>query len=232
MIVSVHQPHYLPWLGYFDKIDCADIFVLLDNVQYEIRGWQNRNNIKTSNGAHMLTIPVRHEFDSTIGDVSIDTTRRWAKKHMNTIRMSYSKAPYFSSYVTFLEDIYSRTWENLADITKEMLGFFVAELGISTEILTASEMGELPEEPNERIARIVAQTGGDVYLSGSGAREYYCNEPFEKEGVSVVFQDFETVPYEQLYGDFIPGMAVIDSLFNLGGKGTLETIRKGRRTVL
>jgi len=232
MIVSVHQPHYLPWLGYFDKIDSADTFVLLDTVQYEIRGWQNRNRIKTANGEHWLTVPVKHEFDSPIRDVAIDNSWRWAKKHMTTIRMSYSKTPWFSRYAESLETIYAGTWDYLVDLTADMLNLFVRELGIGTAILKASSMGELDGEPNERIARLVAEAGGDTYLSGPGAREYYIEEPFNKRGIRVVFQDFDSAPYSQLYGDFIPNLAVIDALFNLGAEGTMDILRKGRRTVL
>ena len=125
MIVSVHQPHYLPWLGYFDKIDSADTFVLLDNVQYEIRGWQNRNNIKTAHGKQLLTVPANHEYDSLIEEVIIDNTRRWAKKHMNAIRMNYSKARFFSQYAGSMEDLYSKDWKSLSDLNAGMLAFFV-----------------------------------------------------------------------------------------------------------
>ena len=232
MTVSVHQPHYLPWLGYFDKIDCADTFVLLDTVQYEIRGWQNRNKIKTANGERWLTVPVKHEFDSPIRDVTIDNSWRWAKKHMTTIRMSYSKAPWFSHYAEYFEALYSTTWDYLIDLTAGMLDLFVRELGIGTTILKASSMGELSDEPNERIAELVSRAGGDTYLSGPGARYYFIKEPFNKRGIRVVFQEYGTVPYSQLYGDFIPNLAVIDPLFNLGGEGTLDILRKGRRTVL
>lgn len=232
MIVSVHQPHYLPWLGYFDKIDCADTFVLLDTVQYEIRGWQNRNNIKTAHGKQLLTVPVNHEYDSPIDEVIIDNTRRWAKKHISAIRMNYSKARFFSQYAGSIEGLYSKDWENLSELNAGMLSFFVREIGIDTDIVKASELEVHSDEPNDRIARIVAQAGGDVYLSGSGAREYYREEPYRRAGVRVVFQEFETADYPQLYGEFIPGLSVIDALFNLGGDGTLEIIRTGRRTVL
>ena len=232
MIVSVHQPHYLPWTGYFDKIDCADTFVLLDTVQYEIRGWQNRNVIKTANGQQWLTVPVNHEFDSPIQDVIIDNSRRWSQKHMNALTINYSKAPSFSDYTGYFKNLYSRTWDYLSNLNTEMISFFVGELGIETTIIKASTLGVLSDEPNDRIARIVAEVGGDVYLSGSGAREYFREEPFRNAGIHVVFQKFETVPYSQLYGAFIPGMSIIDPLFNIGKDGTLEIIRKGRRTVL
>ncbi|MCE5249112.1 WbqC family protein [bacterium] len=232
MIVSVHQPHYLPWLGYIDKIDAAGTFVLLDTVQYEIRGWQNRNLIKTPSGKQWLTIPVNHEFETPVRDVAIDNSWRWAKKHANAIRMNYSRAPWYSRYGEYFEALYSRPWEILADLNTEMLRFFVGDLGLAARIVKASELGVDSEEPNERIARIVAEVGGDVYLSGHGAREYFCEEPFRKAGIRVVFQEFETVPYPQLYGDFIPGLSVIDALFNMGPQAALEIIRKGRRTAL
>ncbi len=98
MIVSVHQPQYLPWLGYFDKIERSDIFVFLDNVQFKKNEWQNRNKIKTSEGWQWLSVPVIHKFMQKISEVKINNTVWWGKKHLNALVTNYSKAPFFKDH--------------------------------------------------------------------------------------------------------------------------------------
>ncbi len=231
MIVTIHQPHYLPWPGYFDKVDCADVFVLLDCVQFEKNGWQNRNKIKTADGWMWLTVPVRHRLGTNIAETEIVNTTTWAKKHMNALVTNYSRAPYFAVYEGYFHDVYSRGWEYLSELNMEMLRYFCEKTGISTKILTASSLGELPTDPNDRLVQIVEKAGGDVYLAGIGARGYFQGKSFKDAGITVVFQDYEPVAYNQLYGEFIPQMAIVDVLFNMG-EDSLHFIRKGRRTVL
>ena len=231
MIVSIHQPHYLPWLGYFDKIDCADVFVLLDCVQFEKNGWQNRNKIKTRDGWMWLTVPVRHTFGTSIAETEIVNSAPWAKKHLHALVTNYSKAPYFALYEGYFHDVYSRKWEYLSELNTEMLRYFCEKTGISTKILTASSLGELPPEPNERLVSIVEKAGGDVYLAGSGAGGYFQEKSFKDTGITVVFQNYEPVAYNQLYNEFISHLGIVDALFNMG-ENTLDVIRKGRRTVL
>lgn len=230
MIVAVHQPHYLPWTGYFDKIDSADIFVLLDTVQFEKNGWQNRNRIKSSSGGMWLTVPVEHRFGASIGEKCIDRKQHWERKHRNALAACYSRAPHYARYSPFLDDMYCREWKSLSALNGEMLIFFLRELGIRTKVVWASSLGNLPEEPNERLACIVAQLGGDTYLAGSGCTGYFRPEPFERAGVRVVFQEYSPAEYPQLHGAFLPGLSVVDLLFNCGDE-SLDIIRKGRRTV-
>jgi len=231
MIVSVHQPHYLPWLGYFDKIDSADVFVLLDSVQFEKNGWQNRNRIKTARGWMWLTVPVRHDFGTTIAETAVNNNVRWRKKHLQALVTNYSKSPYFSEYRGYFEDAYADEIDRLSPLNALMLGWFLESIGIGTRIVTASAFEGLPDDPNERLADIVARLGGDTYLAGAGCGDYFSDGPFRKRGIRVVFQEYEPVEYPQLYGDFIPRLAVVDALFNCGGD-TLDVIRKGRRTTL
>jgi len=231
MIVAVHQPHYLPWTGYFDKIDSADIFVLLDTVQFEKNGWQNRNRIKTPEGWMWLTVPVEHRFGTSIAETGIDHRQRWGRKHRNALAANYSRAPFYSRYAGFLDDLYSREWESLSALNGEILAFLLRDMGIRTEIIRASSLGELPDDPNERLACLVGKLGGDTYLAGSGCAGYFRAEPFRNAGIRVVFQDYIPAEYPQLHGAFLPGLSAVDVLCNCGGE-SLEIIRKGRRTVL
>ncbi|MHB9030558.1 MAG: WbqC family protein, partial [Candidatus Latescibacterota bacterium] len=231
VIVAVHQPHYLPWTGYFDKIDSADIFVLLDTVQFEKNGWQNRNRIKTPNGWMWLTVPVEHRFGTSIAETEIDRRQHWERKHRTALAVNYSKAPFYRRCNEFLDDVYSRGWESLNGLNREFLSYFLREMGIRTEIICASSLGALPDAPNERLAALVAKLGGDTYLAGSGCTGYFQPEPFRKAGVRVVFQEYSPVEHPQLHGAFLPGLSVVDVLCNCGQE-SLEIIRKGRRTVL
>lgn len=231
MIVSIHQPHYMPWTGYFDKADSSDVFVLLDTVQFEKNGWQNRNRIKTANGWMWLTVPVSHNFGTSIGETLVNNTVHWTKKHRQALVTNYSKAPFFSRYFDFFDELYSQDWVNLSELNERMFRYFAQLLGLGSKIVTASELGDFSEDPNERLAEIVGTLGGDVYLAGSGCTSYLREEVFTQRGIRVLFQDYKPVEYPQLYQGFEPGLAIIDPLFNIG-PDTLDTIRKGRRTQL
>jgi hypothetical protein len=231
VIVAVHQPHYLPWTGYFDKIDLADVFVVLDTVQFEKNGWQNRNRIRTPEGFMWLTVPVVHRFGLTIAETEIDCRIPWARKHRASLAAVYGKAPRYREVSGWLDEVYARQWDRLAPLTVGMLDHFLSVLGIGTRVLLASDMGELPSEPNERLAAIVKRLGGDTYLAGSGAAGYFRGEPFAREGIRVVVQEYEPEAYPQMFGEFVPGLSIVDLLLNCGDEA-LGVIRKGRRTAL
>ncbi len=231
MIVSVHQPHYLPWCGYFDKIDCADVFVLLDTVQFEKNGWQNRNRIKTPSGWMWMTVPVKHRFGASLAETVIDGRSPWTRKHRNTLAAFYAKAPFYASYSGFFDEVYDREWSALRDLNSHTLSFLLRELGITTKVVWASALGNLPVEPNERLAAIVRKCGGDTYLAGSGCSGYFAQEPFDREGVKALFQEYRPARYPQLHGEFEPGLSAVDLLLNCGDN-SLDILRKGRRTVL
>lgn len=231
MIVSVHQPHYFPWTGYIDKIDSADVFVVLDTVQFEKNGWQNRNRIKTSGGWTWLTVPVLHHFGERVVDVGLDIRTPWERKHRAALATWYGKAVYYREYAPYMDEFYSRKWERLCPLADENLRFFLDAFGVSTPVVKASELGAFPDEPNERLAEIVRRLGGDTYLAGGGFAGYYRPEPFEKANIRVVEQKYEPQEYTQLFGPFIPGLSSIDLLFNCGNE-SLAVIRRGRRTIL
>jgi len=228
MVLAAHQPHYLPWLGYFDKMDRAEVFVLLDTVQYEKNGWQNRNKIKTSKGWQWLTVPVTYKFPAKICEVRIDNKARWGKKHWQALVTNYSRAPYFDAYAGFFEETYRDTWDMLVDVNLHVLKFLKDALGIRTELKLASEMEPTREDPNGRLVDLCLQVGADTYLAGAGGKDYMDLEAFGREGIEVVFQEYEHPVYPQLYGDFVPNLSVVDLLFNCGPE-SLPIIRSGRR---
>lgn len=226
MIVAIHQPQYLPWLGYLDKIDRADVFVLLDNVQYKKNEWQNRNRIKTSQGWQWITVPVLYRFPQKINEVRVDNRQFWARKHLHTLMTNYSRAPYFPDLGPFFEEIYGQTWEYLVDINVQAIKYLITALGIQTELLLASRLS-LREEPTERLIDICKAVGGDIYLAGRDGALYMDMSKFEREGIQVLSQDFQHPVYNQLFGEFEPNMSVVDLLFN-HGKQSLDIIRRGK----
>ncbi|MFA4911540.1 MAG: WbqC family protein [Desulfobacteria bacterium] len=215
MIVAIHQPQYLPWLGYFDKIEKTDIFVILDNVQYKKNEWQNRNRIKTANGWQWLTVPVQYKFPERIDQVKINNRIDWKRKHLNAIVINYGRSLYFNKYRSFFEGVYSQEWEYLVDINVCLINFLIKALGINTETLMASKL-RLREDPTDRLIDICKEVGANTYLAGKDGRNYMDIEKFEKENIKVIFQDFQHPIYNQLFGEFESYMSVIDILFNYG----------------
>jgi hypothetical protein len=226
MMASIHQPQYVPWIGYIDKIDRSDVFILLDNVQYKKNEWQNRNRIKTAQGWQWLTVPVLYRFPERINEVRINNKVEWRRKHMMAIEMNYRKAPYFREYFPYFEDIYRKNWEGLVDINISLIKMIVDFFGIKKKILIASEI-ETRDEPDGRLIDICKSVGADTYLSGKDGSKYMDMEVFDKAGIKVVIQDFEHPVYPQLYEGFEPNLSCIDLLFNCGDKG-IEMVRKGR----
>ena len=216
MIVAVHQPQYLPWLGYFDKIDKADVFVLLDSVQFKKNEWQNRNKIKTAQGWQWLTVPVLYRYPQLIHEVTINDNVNWQHKHRQAMVSNYKRAPYYEMLEDFLEGIFSHSWQSISQLNGEVVRRLATILGIDTPIYVASDLGEFPQDPDERLIAITKHFGAGTYLAGMGGRGYMNLDIYDKDGIEVIFQDFKHPVYTQLFGDFEPFMSVIDLIFNHG----------------
>ena len=216
MIVAIHQPQYLPWLGYFDKIDRADVFCFLDNVQYKKNEWQNRNRIKTAGGWQWMTVPVHYRFGQSIRTIAIDLRADWRRRHLQAIRTNYGSAPYFDRYFGFFEELYEKEWEYLGDLNiravERLCG--VMEMG-AVRTIRASAM-TLPSDPTGRLIEICRQLGADTYLAGEGGAAYMDLNRFSESGINVVFQNFNHPDYRQLFGPFQSRLSIIDLLMNHG----------------
>ncbi len=223
MVLSVHQPQYIPWLGFFNKIASSDSFVILDNVQYKEREYVNRTKIKTKDGWIWLTVPVTSSGKGRqrISDTSIDNSNGWRKKHCNSLRSWYSGAAYFENHFSFFEDTYTRKWDKLQDLNIYITRYMLQELEIETPVYFESEL-EIRTTKTSRIIDICRKLKADVYLSGAGGRDYLEEEKFSEAGIKLEYQDFAHPVYQQQYmkngNDFSPYMSCIDLLFNEGGK--------------
>ncbi len=224
MMVAVHQPQYLPWIGYFHKIDQADVFVLLDTVQFKKNEWQNRNRIKTAQGWQWLTVPVLYRYPHLIQEVPINNKVHWQHKHRQAIISNYKKAPHYDLLEPFFAEIFSSAWEIISQLNIEVVRRLTGILGIDTPLYVASELGAFPEDPDERLISISQHFGAETYLAGAGGREYMDLKKYDKAGVQVIFQDFRHPVYDQLFSEFEPFMSVIDLIFNHGNK-SLKILR-------
>ena len=216
MRVGIHQPHYLPWLRYFEKIARCDVFVVLNTVQYSKNGWQNRNRIKTASGTTLLTVPVHAPFGERLSEVRVQTDKPWRKKHWRTIAQNYAKAPAFEEHRPFIEDAYGRDWQTLDDLNAHMLAYFLSALEITTEVVYASDL-DVPGDATERLVNLVRAVGGDRYYSGAYALDAYLDtEAFEKAAIALDLQQWRAPEYPQLHGAFEPDLAILDLLLNCG----------------
>jgi len=222
MIVSVHQPQYLPWTGYFDKILKSDCFVFLDKVQYKHREFQNRNRIRTKTGWIWLTVPVitKGHRGQLLSEVKIDNTLDWQKTHFRSLEVSYNKAKFFKEYKNWLEEVYlEKKWERLIDLNVFIIKHILRELEIKTPIYFESELGTT-QAGTERIIEICKKLKANCYLSGIGGKDYLEEERFKQEGIELKYQEFKHPIYSQVFckdkKEFMPNLSVVDLLFNEG----------------
>ncbi len=222
MTITIHQPEYLPWLGFFDRIQNSDIFIILDDVGYQKNGFINRNRIKTKDGAKWLTIPVKDRSpNKKINEVVIDNNQNWKDSQLSLIKINYSSAPYFKEYYNFLENTFSRKWDKVADLDFYLIENIIKFLNINTKVVKTSDL-KIKGEKTERIINICKRFGADTYLSGPGGKNYMDLSFFKKEGLKVIFQEFAQAEYKQQFMDkgFLPHMSIIDLLFNCGPKSS------------
>jgi hypothetical protein len=230
MILTAHQPAYLPWLGLIHKITVSDIYVYLDSVQFEKNSFTNRNKIKTAVGSIWLTVPVflKDHTKKTIKDIEIDNSKNWQESHWKSILLNYKKAPFFNKYANFFEDVYKKEWRYLTDLNEYMLKWFLKELGIKVKYYKASELGFKGHKTN-LVLDMCKKLKADLYVFGTLGKDYAKEADFTKENIKIYFQDYKHPVYPQLHGDFIPNLSIIDLLFKCGDK-SLEILMDGNIT--
>jgi hypothetical protein len=233
MKVSISQPTYLPWIGYFDLIDQVDCFVLLDTVQFEKRSWHQRNRIKGPAGLEWLSVPVisRGRFGQSIVDVEIREAEFW-RKHLDVVQLNYRHAPFFSCYFPEFEEALrqSATASHLVEVNVRLIAWFCRLLGIQTSLRRSSLMGQSGRR-SELLVNLIRALNGRYYLSPLGSAVYLLNDlqQFSSAGIEVEFQNYPHPEYTQQFPPFCPYASVLDLVFNEGPR-SLEIIRSGRGT--
>jgi hypothetical protein len=224
--VAIHQPHYLPWLGYMAKWAAADVLVLLDTVQYEKNGFQNRNRVKTRDGARWVTVPVRVRLGTTIHEVPIADDAPWARRHWTTIAQAYAQAPHLPRFRAGLETLYASAWTHLCPLAVESAALVARGLGIRTPVRLASELAVTTADPTRRLIDLCRAVGGTTYLAGPDAGRYLDRAVFRDAGIAVVQQRYEHPEYAQLHGPFVPFLSALDILL-MHGDDALRILRAG-----
>jgi hypothetical protein len=228
MLLTAHQPVYLPWLGLFHKIALADTFVSFDDVQYLPKDWNNRNRIKTPSGPIWLTVPVLRKgyLEKPIRAIEINNAEPWRRKHWRSLLANYAKAPFFDDYAGFFEDVYLRDWQYLANLNDFMLDWFLRTLGIDVAFLKASNF-PFHGAKSTLVLDMCKQLGADGYIFGALGRDYADVDAFQAAGVTASFQDYRHPSYPQLHGDFIPYLSIVDLIFNCG-RNSLGILMRGQ----
>lgn len=223
------QPTYLPWMGYFDLIDQADTFVFLDDVDFTKQSWQQRNRIKTPNGVQWLTVPIlwRGHSGQKILDVIINQTSKYKEKHIKTITQSYGKAPFFNLYFEEFSSILVKPYQLLGNLNIDLIAWLCEKLGIYTKLIRSSGLN-VNGKKVQRLINILRAFDADCYLSPPGSRKYIEeNNLFVSEDIELIYHNYQHPHYNQLHGDFVPYLSIIDLISNEGSK-SLDIIRKGR----
>lgn len=221
MIVAIHQPHYIPWLGYLHRMSQADLFVVLDHVQFERRNYQNRSQIRIDGEARWLSVPVlQRSQKERIIDKEIDnsdTARPWGRNHFATLRHAYREAGYFSTYGPQLRKIFETPWARLVDLDAAMLEFLRDAFSIDTKLVRSSELN-VEGAKGELILNLCRQVKADALLAGfGGSRGYLDASAFAAHGIEIKYHQFAHPSYKQCgAAPFIPGLASVDLLFNAG----------------
>lgn len=221
MKVVILQPSYIPWRGYFDQIRRADLFIFYDDVQYDKRGWRNRNQIKTPQGKQWLTIPVfsrgAQSESIPINHIRIVWDKPWNQDHWKALQYSYRKAPYFDHYTPLLAEYYQRRDEYLADFTIEFTVALARELGIThTSFIRSSEITGIDGQKTDRLIQILQSVGATHYISGPAARDYIDDAKFEIAGISLEYMEYDYPEYPQLYPPYDPHVSILDLLLMTG----------------
>lgn len=217
MIVSIHQPDYISYLGYFYKISKSDVFVFLDDAQFSNDNMHHRNRIKTPQGECRLKIPVEQHLGDLINEVRTKDELKWKEKHLKTIEMNYKKAPFFEKLFPQFQELLLKNYSNLAELNIAVNIWIIKGFGFKAKLYRSSDM-DISTVREERVIDIVKAFDGDVYISGNGAKAYQVDDHFAKRGIKLVYTDYKPVEYMQQWKKvgFLPYMSTLDYLFNCG----------------
>ena len=223
-LISIRQPGYFPYLGFFKKIESTDIFVFLDDVQYTRSDWDNRNKIKTSDGSMWLTIPILNKSKEFLNEVKIDNTQNWSYKHKSAIKFNYENAPFFDLYWRDIESILDKKHTKLFELNMELINYFKSVLQINTEIVFSSNL-DIKSTGSQKLYEICKELKADTYLSGELGQNYLDLEIFKNNNIKIIFEKFQHPTYSQINSNFLPNMSIMDLLFN-EGNNSIDILKK------
>ncbi len=216
MRVGIIQSNYIPWRGYFDFINSVDLFVLHDDLQYTKGDWRNRNKIKTSQGTIWLTVPVRyHAVSQLICETEIDYSQRWQATHLNQFRANYFKASFFEEAISLLKMGLSSENLTIAQLNVQLIKSICSYLEIRTPIVLSQDFG-ITGTKTEKLINLLQKFEATVYLSGASAQAYIDENSFQKAGIGLEYKTYDYAPYNQLWGEFVGAVSILDLIANNG----------------
>ncbi len=225
MLVSIHQPHYLPWLRYVDKLARSECFLLLDDVQYCRGGWQNRQYVKTAFGRQLLTVPVHERFGGRVCDVRI-AGDSWRRKHWQTLLQSYGRSEFWDPS---LEVFFNVAADSLSAFSAAMLSHLLEQLAVQVPVLCTSRL-DVRSTATQRLIDLVKAVDGTAYLTGAHAlQEYLDPTRFKDQKIALYLYEWTCPRYAQRHGEFIPDLATLDLLLSEGPERAREVLSEGGR---
>ncbi|HDK7159464.1 TPA: WbqC family protein [Clostridium botulinum] len=225
MILSGHQPNYLPYPGLIGKIMFSNKFIYVTKVQFEKKSWQNRNRIKGCNGEILLTVPVfsKGKFKQNICDVKINNELPWRKKHFSAIDLNYKKSKYYNEYIGFFDELYKKEWNYLQELDIYIMNWILSELRVKTQIYNDKDF-EFEGNKTKLLIDMCKKLDCDTYLSNKGSENYVETEEFTKVNLNHKYLNFIGKEYKQCFRDFIPYLSILDMLFNIGHLETRKVL--------
>lgn len=231
MIVGIHQPNYFPWMGYFDKMDISDTFILLDEVQLTDSSMTQRNRVLNRNGVPAyLTVAFQKTgyMQKQLREIELNHEVDWQKRQIDFLKGTYGKTPYFGEVFELIEPILTKRYHTLIEVNYDAICLIKDMLEIPTKLVWQSEL-DYPRDAhkNDMIVNLCKSVSADIYLSGTGAQKYMDPDSFAQNGIRVEFQDFVMPRYEQIYAEeFCSGLSILDVLLNCGIEGTKQLFRQ------
>jgi hypothetical protein len=229
-LVAIHQPNFFPWLGYFDKIRRADVFVLLDDVQFQKTGgaWSNRVKVLINGEGRWLTAPVDRSFHGTraINEMVFSGKEDWRSKMLKSLTVAYRRAPCFEEAFSVIEPLLQNPEQNVAEYNVHAIVELARALGLAADSVVRSSQISTDSTATQRLIDLTKSAGGQAYLCGGGAAGYQMDEAFAASEVSLIYQHFVCPPYPQLaVKSFVPGLSIIDAAMSLGWQGVAALLR-------
>ncbi len=229
MICTVHQPNYLPYLGFFEKAFRSDVFILYDTTQFKKNDWQNRNKLCINNSWQWISVPVYHDFGQKIYEVKIKDPGKSLHKNWRSIQVIYGKAPYFKQYAPKLEEIFLSNIESLNELNCKLILIAAQYLGLKTRFVKSSELPEINSTSTQALIDLTKLVDADTYISGGEGINYLDMDLWKGSGLKILFQKYVHPIYRQFNSKtFQPYMNIFDLLFNCGVK-SLEVLTKNQQ---
>src|SRR4030095_7634850 len=228
MICTIHQPNYLPYLGFFEKASRSDVFILYDTTQFKKNDWQNRNKLCTHNGWQWISIPVLHDFGQKIYEVKIKDPLKSLVKNWRSIQVIYGKAPFFKKYGPSFEAIYTSDIELLSELNSRIILAAAGILGLNTRFVKSSELPPIDSTSTQALIDLAKIVNADMYISGGEGVNYLDMDKWNSSQLGIMFQKYHHPVYRQFNSEtFQPYMNILDLLFNCGDE-SLEILTQGQ----